>query len=81
MATITSVAELETIYGKPVEAAVVKVAGWVTPAYRALIGVSPFAVLATVGPEGMDCSPRGDRAGFVRVGGRPGGDDAGSAGE
>src|SRR4051795_7504495 len=67
MATITSVAELEAIYGKPVEAAVVKVAGWVPPAYRALIGASPFAVLATVGPEGVDCSPRGDRAGFVRI--------------
>jgi len=67
MATITSVEELEGIYGKPVEAAVVKVAGSVTPVYRALIGVSPFAVLATVGPEGVDCSPRGDRAGFVRV--------------
>ena len=26
-------------------------------------------MLATVGPEGLDCSPRGDRAGFVRVDG------------
>jgi PPOX class probable FMN-dependent enzyme len=32
-----------------------------------LIEASPFAILATVGPEGLDCSPRGDRAGFVRV--------------
>jgi hypothetical protein len=67
MATITSVAELERIYGTPAEASIVKVAPCVTPAYRELINASPFAVLATVGPEGVDYSPRGDRAGFVRV--------------
>ncbi len=39
----------------------------ITPHYRALIEASPFAVLATSGPEGLDCSPRGDRPGFVRV--------------
>lgn len=39
----------------------------VTPQYRALVEASPFAVLATCGPEGLDCSPRGDRRGFVRV--------------
>lgn len=27
----------------------------------------PFAVLATSGPEGLDCSPRGDAPGFVRI--------------
>jgi PPOX class probable FMN-dependent enzyme len=64
---ITSLAELEAIYGEPAEASVVKVASFVTPAYRRMIGVSPFLVLGTVGPEGVDCSPRGDRAGFVRV--------------
>jgi PPOX class probable FMN-dependent enzyme len=67
MSTITSVAELEAVYGEPAEAAVVKVADRVTEAYRRLIGASPFAALATVGPEGVDCSPRGDRAGFVRI--------------
>ena len=35
--------------------------------YRAFIEASPFVVLATSGPEGLDCSPRGDPAGFVRV--------------
>ncbi len=39
----------------------------VTPDYAALIEASPFAVLATSGPEGLDCSPRGDQPGFVRV--------------
>ena len=35
--------------------------------YKAFIDKAPFVVLATVGPEGLDCSPRGDPAGFVRV--------------
>jgi PPOX class probable FMN-dependent enzyme len=67
MATITTVAELEVIYGQPAEASLMKVADRVTPTYRRLIAASPFAALATVGPEGVDCSPRGDRAGFVRI--------------
>ena len=40
---------------------------WITPHYRAYIEASPYAALATSGPEGLDCSPRGDRPGFVRV--------------
>lgn len=35
--------------------------------YGALIAASPFFVLATVGPDGLDCSPRGDAPGFVTV--------------
>ncbi len=69
MATITSVAELEGVYGVAGETSTVKVTSWVTPQYRRLVEASPFAALATVGPEGVDCSPRGDRAGFVRVSG------------
>ena len=60
-------AELEAIYGKPVEAATVKEVNWITPHYRAYIEASPYAALATSGPEGLDCSPRGDKPGFVRV--------------
>lgn len=51
----------------PVPAALVKVSDRIIPEYRALIEASPFAVLATAGPEGLDCSPRGDRPGFVRI--------------
>ena len=40
---------------------------YVTPEYGRMIAASPFVALATVGPEGLDCSPRGDPAGFVRV--------------
>jgi PPOX class probable FMN-dependent enzyme len=32
-----------------------------------MIEASPFVALATVGPEGLDCSPRGDIGGVVRV--------------
>ncbi|MEY4006834.1 MAG: hypothetical protein RLZZ221_2930 [Verrucomicrobiota bacterium] len=32
-----------------------------------MIAASPFMVLATAGPEGLDTSPRGDPAGFVQV--------------
>jgi PPOX class probable FMN-dependent enzyme len=60
-------AELEAIYGRPVEAATVKEVDRITPHYRAYIEASPYAALATSGPEGLDCSPRGDRPGFVRV--------------
>jgi len=60
-------AELEAIYGKPVEASTVKEVNWITPHYRAYIEASPYVALATSGPEGLDCSPRGDKSGFVRV--------------
>jgi PPOX class probable FMN-dependent enzyme len=65
--TLTTIAELEALYGKPVEAATVKEVDRITPHYRAYIEASPFATLATAGPEGLDCSPRGDKPGFVRV--------------
>lgn len=67
MSTITSLADLEARYGTPSEAAVVKEAGRIGPAYRAMIEASPFVALATVGPEGLDCSPRGDAGSVVRV--------------
>jgi len=67
MTTITTLEQLESIYGQPIEQSLVKEAGSLTPEYRALIGVSPFLALATTGPEGLDCSPRGEPAGFIRV--------------
>lgn len=67
MATIETIEELEAIYGAPSEAAIVKEVARITPHYRAFIEAAPFAALATSGPEGLDCSPRGDLAGFVRV--------------
>jgi PPOX class probable FMN-dependent enzyme len=65
---VDSLAALEAIYNAPLApASTVKVAASITPDYAALIDASPFAVLATAGPEGLDCSPRGDRPGFVRI--------------
>jgi PPOX class probable FMN-dependent enzyme len=67
MNTITSLEQLDQIYGKPGQPALVKEVDYITPHYRAFIEASPFCVLATSGPEGLDCSPRGDKPGFVRV--------------
>jgi uncharacterized protein len=67
MSTITTVEELEAIYGTPLEQSLIKEVPFITPHYRAMIEASPFALLATSGPEGLDCSPRGDLPGFVRV--------------
>lgn len=67
MSIIQSVEELQAIYNGVSEASVAKVTERLTAEYRLMIETSPFVALATVGPEGMDCSPRGDRGGVVRV--------------
>lgn len=67
MSIIATVEQLEALYGTPGDASTVKEIDWISPDYRRLIEASPFAVLATVGPEGLDCSPRGDKPGFVRI--------------
>jgi hypothetical protein len=64
---ITSEAELEALYGLPSGAAVIKEIDHISDHYRTFIEASPFVVLATSGPDGLDCTPRGDPAGFVRV--------------
>ncbi len=64
---ITSVDALEALYGPPVEIALTKEIDYISDHYRAFIEASPFVALATVGPEGLDCSPRGDPRGFVRI--------------
>lgn len=60
MTDITTIEALEEIYGMPSEAARIKVAPRLTPAYCRWIERSRFCLVATVGPEGTDCSPRGD---------------------
>jgi PPOX class probable FMN-dependent enzyme len=68
MKIIETVEELAAIYaGGLTQASVAKVTGYLTPLYRQMIEASPFVALATVGPEGLDCSPRGDIGGVVRV--------------
>jgi uncharacterized protein len=68
MTIIRSIEELEDIYrATPALASTTKETERLTPEYRKLIEASPFVTLATCGPEGLDCSPRGDRPGFVRI--------------
>ncbi len=64
---VTSVEALKAIYGEAGEASIAKVTKVLTPEYRRMIEMAPFVALATVGPEGLDCSPRGDLGGVVRV--------------
>jgi PPOX class probable FMN-dependent enzyme len=66
--TITTTEALERLYDEtPYSPALIKEADRITTQYRKLIEAAPFVVLATSGPEGLDCSPRGDPPGFVRV--------------
>ena len=58
---------LEALLGQPSDASLSKEVPYIHPAYRAMIAASPFAVLATTGPGGLDASPRGDPAGFVQL--------------
>ena len=61
-------ASLRQVYATgPGTAALEKVVDHVHPLYRRWIEASPFAVLATLGPHGLDTSPRGDAPGFVQV--------------
>ncbi|MCT9000093.1 pyridoxamine 5'-phosphate oxidase family protein [Chelativorans intermedius] len=64
---IETVEELESLYGRPARTALVKEIDHIIPCYEAFIRASPFVALATAGPEGLDCSPRGDRPGFVHI--------------
>jgi len=67
MDKLTSTKELEELYGEPNERALWKESDHINHHYKQFIESSPFLLLATVGPNGADCSPRGDPAGFVRV--------------
>lgn len=64
---IADLAALTALYGEPGITSLAKEMPFVHPHYRAIIGKAPFAVLATIGPGGLDASPRGDPPGFVVV--------------
>jgi PPOX class probable FMN-dependent enzyme len=64
---VTTMEQLESLYGDVYPPARAKETDRVTPQYRTLIEASPFFALASSGPGGLDCSPRGDPNGFVRV--------------
>jgi PPOX class probable FMN-dependent enzyme len=64
---VTTLEALAALYGEPYGPAIVKEIDHINPHYRKFIEAAPFFALATCGPEGLDCSPRGDAPGFVRV--------------
>ncbi|MEP0203584.1 MAG: pyridoxamine 5'-phosphate oxidase family protein [Halioglobus sp.] len=64
---VESLQQLEQAYGPVVERALWKEIDHLNGHYQQFIEHSPFLVLATHGEKGVDCSPRGDPAGFVRV--------------
>jgi PPOX class probable FMN-dependent enzyme len=64
---ITDEATLVAHYGESSGAALSKEIDYLHPHYSAMIAASPFVVLATSGPDGLDVSPRGDPAGFVTI--------------
>ena len=64
---ITTMEQLEALYGEKPPAAVIKEIDHINGSYRKLIEAAPFVAVATGGPEGLDCSPKGDAHGFVRI--------------
>lgn len=67
MSALTTIQDLEALYGQPGPASTLKELNRLNAEYRAVIAASPFAALATAGPEGLDCSPRGDAGEVVRI--------------
>ncbi len=64
---IKSEAELDALYGEPVPTSILKEIDHISDDYARYVSASPFVLMATSGPEGLDCSPRGDPKGFVRI--------------
>src|SRR5262245_48204509 len=64
---VTTAEGLASLYAPPDERIVKCELDHVNAAGRAFIAASPFLVLATVSPRGLDCSPKGDQPGFVKV--------------
>ena len=67
MTDIRTEEQLDALYDRPVPTSNLKEVDHITDDYARLIAASPFVILATVGPEGLDCSPRGDPRGFARM--------------
>lgn len=64
---IHDIEQLTARFGPVGEASLKKEADHIHPMYRPLIEASPFAIVATSGADGLDASPRGDPAGFVKI--------------
>jgi PPOX class probable FMN-dependent enzyme len=64
---IRDIAALEALYGEVNDQSALKEITYLHPHYAAFIRASPFAVLATASPHGLDASPRGDPPGFIEI--------------
>jgi PPOX class probable FMN-dependent enzyme len=65
---ITDEAGLREVIGRPSDLVAGKVADRLTHLTRQFVERSPFVCVATASPDGgLDVSPRGDPAGFVRI--------------
>lgn len=64
---VNSLSQLEALYSTPKEISLAKELPALNEHYKTIIKASPFVVISSIGPDGMDCSPRGDGAGFVKV--------------
>jgi PPOX class probable FMN-dependent enzyme len=60
---ISTVEKLEALFGPVGEASLRKEVDHLHPVYQRMVAASPFALLATAGPGGLDVSPRGDAPG------------------
>lgn len=65
---ITNETELRDILGSPAPLVAAKITDRLNPLTRQFVERSPFVCVATASPDGgLDVSPRGDPAGFVRI--------------
>ena len=65
---LSSEAEIDSIIGRPNSRVLAKVTNRLDDLCREFISASPFLVVSSSDSQGrMDCSPKGDPAGFVQV--------------
>ena len=61
MTVIDTLEKLEALYGEAGGVSLTKEVHQLTPEYQRWIEAAPFFAIATSGPGGLDCSPRGVR--------------------
>ena len=64
---ITDIAQLDALYGAAMPRSISKEIAHLNAEYRTFIEAAPFMAVATVGSDGLDCSPRGENGNVVRV--------------
>lgn len=64
---VSTIKQLESLYASPHKPTLAKELTQLNEGYKKFINASPYVSVATSGPDGLDCSPRGDAPGFVKV--------------